>query len=58
MTEIVFPCSDNVLNEKLKEVGLGEIMPAQASVIEVSEFSCFVASFLFSWVIEYWKKKL
>ncbi|MBR6509712.1 MAG: hypothetical protein IKT38_03805 [Clostridia bacterium] len=37
VTEIVFPCSDNVLNEKLKEVGMGEIMPAQASVIEVSE---------------------
>ena len=37
VTEIVFPCSDNVLNEKLKEVGMGEIMPAQASVIEISE---------------------
>lgn len=35
--EIVFPCSDNVLNEKLKEVGMGEIMPAQATVIEISE---------------------
>lgn len=37
VTEIVFPCSDNVLNEKLKEVGMGEIMPAQATVIEISE---------------------
>ena len=37
VTEIVFPCSDNVLNEKLKEVGMGEIMPAHATVIEISE---------------------
>lgn len=37
VTEIGFPCSDNVLNEKLKEVGMGEIMPAQATVIEISE---------------------
>ncbi|MBR3918304.1 MAG: hypothetical protein IKJ59_06160 [Clostridia bacterium] len=32
---IDFPCSDNVLQEKLKEAGLGEMIPASAMVVDV-----------------------
>ena len=34
---IAFPCSDNVLQEKLKEAGLGEMIPASAMVVDVLE---------------------
>ena len=36
-TVIDFPCSDNVLNEKLKEIGIGEQIPSRATVTEVLE---------------------
>ena len=36
-TVIDFPCSDNVLNEKLKEIGVGEQIPSRATITEVLE---------------------
>ena len=36
-TVIDFPCSDSVINEKLKEIGVGEQIPSRATITEVLE---------------------